>query len=228
MKNPDYKYKSYLYYIFMDDDIDIRNNFLPRSIKNKVFNKQVSSIIQQQISPWRKYENFLFQYRPAIGTVENHSRMAQLKFLSTTKLKPYYSSINFDAQVNGFHKDSIRILLPYNETLDKRSWWISQQLLTCKALFRFHAQVIMFLPLLAINSDHRTYPRGLLPLKEACWKEYNLAPTYLKKYNLLQRLMNCNKYSDLPIFLNYVAPPRTPIKQYMRIVSEEGSNTNFS
>ena len=214
MQHHQYRFKSYLYYIFMDDDIVLENNFIPPYIINKTFTNEAHKIIKQNISPWRKFEHFLTSYKPAIGTVENEGRMKLMISLKTKEVNAYYGTINFDAQINAYHKDVISNLLPYNTTYDTKSWWISQELITCKTFFRYHGHVVIFLPLLARNRKHDEYPRGIIPIKDACATEYHLAPNAFKLFNISKRLLECRTYSETPNFLKYVAPPKTPIREY--------------
>lgn len=66
----------------------------------------------------------------------------------------------FDAAFNSFHRDAVRVLLPYQADLDGITWWSSQALLWFKV--RCFAPLYAVAPLYVFyfNPEHSDYPRN--------------------------------------------------------------------
>ena len=198
----------------MDEDIRLINNEI---LKNHgiTLNKEGINITKSKQSPWRKFEHFLLDYRPAIADVDNINHYNKLMpYLSLKKDRPpYLSSFLFDAMFNAFHKDVLDVLLPYDADLDLESWWSAQQYMQCKVFFRYHAQVIIFLPVIGVNTQHSKYPRGLVEPRKVCAKELKLAPKHIRTSNITTTLLAHSIIGKIHA-LNYIAPARTPMEPY--------------
>ena len=149
--------KQYIYYIFMDDDIELRYN-------NKIPFKR-----DEAMSPLRAFEKFLLNYEPVVGVVNflNHVNyrfimIKRHKLCKETRilLPVYVSMTNFDALFNAFHYEAIDSILPYNTKYDKLSWWHSQRYIITKVEILFRGQAVMFTPVYYTNKLHRPYPRN--------------------------------------------------------------------
>ncbi|XP_013397893.1 uncharacterized protein LOC106164500 [Lingula anatina] len=101
----------YLYYIFMDDDIvlSLRNdgnvNWKPwKQMKNNTF---------------ERFEDFLLDFRPAVGYVRFQDNWRQ----PTDASRSTDLHHDFDECFNAFHKDTLSFLLPYDTHFDYDSWY---------------------------------------------------------------------------------------------------------
>ena len=92
------------YYIFLDDDV-------PSMLK--VINGPHGD-------PWKVFEKFLSEWRPAVGYVAHYA------FQKSTPGSVTSGTGNVDANLNAFHSSTVGILIPYVESLDKYSWYLSQ------------------------------------------------------------------------------------------------------
>ncbi|XP_013412940.1 uncharacterized protein LOC106175462 [Lingula anatina] len=112
----------YLYYIFMDDDLEL-------SVKSdgqvnwKPWPKMASD-------PFQRFEEFLMYYQPAVGHVRYRDMGRQL----VNKKQPVNLNWDFDECLNAFHKDTLSFLIPYDLHLDYESWfngaWMTRQLIS--------------------------------------------------------------------------------------------------
>ena len=128
-------------------------------------------------------------------------------------LSPYVSCFYFDAMFNSFHKDVIHKLLPYDESFDSESWWISQQVMQCKVYVRYYSQMIMFLPILAVNDQHSSYPQNLRHSGKTCINELDAAPASVRASPRAQIVLNAHSQFSFPH--TNPSPPRTPINEYV-------------
>ena len=132
----------YLYYIMMDDDIQLR---WPKSE-----------------NPWRAFESFLTRVQPAVAGLyicsqslshleKQHSGKKCLRGLD------YFPTVWYDAAVTAFHYEAIEHLLPYWDHLEKISIWYSQVYLIVLGEVVFRGQVVMYKQMCAYNSKPRPY-----------------------------------------------------------------------
>ena len=143
--------EKYLYYIMMDDDIDVRwmEKFRPTfSTKN----------------PWRSYEAFLRKVRPPIAALEinggNLHRMDSIHQKKDCPIHPEYNpAVYITPTVVAFHYQAVEHVLPYWSKLDNASWWFSSLNSYMWYDFCFHGQVVVHRQLMAFNPKHRPYPR---------------------------------------------------------------------
>lgn len=145
---------SYHYYIFLDDDVDIRfNSLTPQEMKI--------------VSPLRAFEAWLLDYEPAVGVADQPGPQSAISILRKRRMKCGINETSmviptmwFDAYFNAFHYKAIKQILPYPTQYDKESWWASQLHVMCSVELKFRGQALMFVPLTVINQQHRDYPRG--------------------------------------------------------------------
>ena len=143
--------EKYLYYIMMDDDIDVRwiEKLRPTfGTKN----------------PWRSYEAFLRKVRPAIAALEinnvNLHRIDRIHQKNDCPIHPEYNpSVYFNAAVVAYHYQTVEHVLPYWSKLDNVTWWFSGLYNYMWCDFCFHGQVVVHRQLMAFNPKHRPYPR---------------------------------------------------------------------
>jgi len=133
--------KDYDYYIFMDDDIALRTTNSRDNGKN----------------PWRLFEKYLLRYKPAVGFPHNFGQRLLKKEVDT----PYC----FDACINAIEKGALKVLLPYCDLDDKKSWHYSQVYFFYLACMLYPGQVMQFNSLATKNSFSRAYPRHNEPVE---------------------------------------------------------------
>ena len=148
------KTPGYNYYIFLDDDIELRfNSFTPQEMK--------------KLGPFRAFEEWLLDYQPAVGIVDQLGSFGAIKILEKRRLKcgihetsMVIPTAYFDALFNAFHRDAIEHILPYPTKYDKESWWASQLHVMCSVELKFRGQAMMFVPVAVNNPQHHTYPKA--------------------------------------------------------------------
>lgn len=152
----------YLYYIFMDDDIDLQMN----SGRN--------------INPWRLFENFLVRVEPAVAAVDDSFnpclpaiyRARKRLNCSISSNIEYIPAVRYDAAFNAFHYEALPHLLPYAAKYDNMSWWAAQAYVVINAEIKFRGQVVLHTWIRGYNPVHRPYPqrkltdKDLLPILE--------------------------------------------------------------
>lgn len=156
--------KSYLYYIFMDDDLTF--HFTNSASKERYRNLGIRW-------PLQAFEDFLLEHEPAIGMPLFCSKCFRLNsitgkpetrccdLMKDLKPLPEYLpvTIHFDAAFNAFHRNAVDLILPYRLELEHWSWWESQKFVILAADFMFRGQVLRFSPVTVLNSLHREYPK---------------------------------------------------------------------
>ena len=143
----------YYYYIFLDDDVDLRfNSLTPQEMKI--------------VSPFRAFEAWLLDYEPAVGVADQPGPQSAISILRKRRMKCGINETSmvvptmwFDAYFNAFHYKAIKQILPYPTKYDKETWWASQLHVTCSVELKFRGQALMFVPVTVINQQHRDYPR---------------------------------------------------------------------
>ena len=167
------------------------------------------------------FEEFLLFYQPVIGIVEraiHYEYILKVRPKNSKIPSALFTGMLFDPMCNGFHYKAIDNLLPYDESFDKVSWHRSLQILQCKVIFKYHAQVVTFTDLLAINKQHSKYPIGMTPLVNVCPKEMKQAPQYMKDSQLAKLIMGRENYDVA--FFSYIAPANHSIKPYGYFVND--------
>ena len=139
--------KTYLYYVFMDDDITLED---PRRLP---------------IGPWRRFENSLRSYEPAIAAIDPYLvpfiRNFHVDNQCSGETAEFIGTVWFDAILNAFHYKSIRHILPYDPAFDEQTWWASQMSVIIRSEILFRGQAVLHSNLLSENGQHRPYPRDL-------------------------------------------------------------------
>ena len=143
--------EKYLYYIMMDDDIDVRwmEKLRPTfSTKN----------------PWRSYEAFLRKVRPPIAALEINDwflhRMDRIHQKKDCPIHPEYNpAVYIDPAIVAYHYQAVDHVLPYWSKLDNVTWWFSNVYNNMWNDICFHGQVVVHRQLMAFNPKHRPYPR---------------------------------------------------------------------
>ena len=203
--------KDYEYYIFSDGDIKLLES---RFKYQKGVTKKFEHIRDSGKNNFLKFENFLLDYGPAIGSVENqflHSHhFAAYQFPIDDRL--YF--LNFDAQFNGFHHSVLDDLLPYDNRDQRYSVWNSQVIMQCNSFLRYHGHAISFMPIYATNYAHSEYPRGRPPgYGTLCKEEIDKAPLKFRDSPLIKKVMIHTIYS-LKNSFKYMAKPKADIVKY--------------
>ena len=200
----------------MDCDVMLKKSEKIRNYGLRL-NAELESLLRKIVNPWRHFEEFLVDYRPALGDVEHYwhfdTFVGHLKKRKQNIIAPYYSGIYFDGMFNAFHRDVINDLLPYDERFDSRSWWCSQQIMQCRTFVRYHGHVVIPVSLTADNFEHSSYVQGLLSQREVCEKEMNSAPLHIRNSSSVQEILEVKFVNQIPP-LTYIAPKRTKIEKY--------------
>ena len=144
----------YMYYIFMDDDIRI--SFTETSFEQHYLRLGIRW-------PLRAFEDFLLKHEPAIGVTMYCWGMScdLMKSFKLLQPLPEYLpvTIAFDAAFNAFHRNAVDFMLPYRLDYERQSWWQSQKFVILAADLVFRGQILRFTPVVALNKEHREYPR---------------------------------------------------------------------
>ena len=147
---------TYLYYIFIDDDIVL----VAKRNKN--------------INPWRKFEDSLERIEPAVGVLAWGSmkkcrhcldtvyQARQKQGCSLNETTEFIPVVAFDAAFNAFHHQSVEYILPYSNRYDVSNWWYSQVYFNIKCEIMFQGQVVVHTIVNAVNTKHRPYPQKLI------------------------------------------------------------------
>ena len=101
----------YLYYIFMDSDVILRT----RKDKRLLYRDDLPE------NPYERFEQFLIDWEPAVGTVAYWWTL-----YDPTKFSIHH---NNDAVFSAHHRETLSFGLPYVEDLDCRSWYYSQHIM---------------------------------------------------------------------------------------------------
>jgi len=134
----------YLYYIFFDGDVRM-------GPVNPWWNTTVSG--------WRKFEEFLLNYEPAIGLPDfryTYPKDFNPGYTVKTEVCPMY---HYDAIVNAFHREAAEVVLPYDESWDHISWWYTQLALIYKSYVLFRKNNMEHYFTVMWNTEHNPYPQ---------------------------------------------------------------------
>ena len=136
--------KKYLYYIFMDDDVQFTT--------------------QLEVNPWRAFEEFLLNIEPAVGVVDDTKRLEVAykarKELGCDEGDPdFINAPQFDSAFNAFHYRAVDHILPYTTAFDRVSWWFSGWYAKIRCDIMFPGQTVMMTKILRSNLQHRNYPQ---------------------------------------------------------------------
>ncbi len=194
--------ETYLYYIFMDDDI----------VLVKAENK----------NPWREFEEFLKRVEPAVAALEldvnkclppvYRARLA----CGLNETTEYLPIVRFDPAFNAFHYQAVTYLLPYITKYDPVTIWASGFYGRVKAELMFRGQVVMHNVLRATNPLHRDYPRKRYDAAPIVNEIEAQLPEKYQKSQLLQEWKRDGlRHQQLSSTLCLPPPPpHMPIKPY--------------
>ena len=139
----------YLYYIFMDDDIELQ--YHDEHAKQSTGN------------PWREFEQFLKRLEPAVAAlnIKGDSFVKGLARKCSIQYKTeYLHTVWFDAIFNAFHYQAVEYILPYNSKFENESWCYSQIYAIIWSELLFRGQVLMYTDVAILNQLHRrSHPR---------------------------------------------------------------------
>ena len=142
----------YLYYIMIDDDVDVW--WMDKS-RSTFGNK----------NPWRSYEAFLRKVKPPIAALDLYNygmqeRIEKIHKKLACPIHPEYNpAVYHDGAMVAYHYQAIEHVLPYWDKLDKVSWWYSGLYSIIWNDICFHGQLVVHRHLSANNPKHRPYPR---------------------------------------------------------------------
>ena len=105
----------YLFYIMIDDDIDI------------LWIEELRSTFSTQLqNPWRSYEAFLRKIRPPIAALKiNDMFFYNIMIYSKNCSIHPDPSVYMDPAVTAYHYQAVEQSMPYWTKLNKVTWWYS-------------------------------------------------------------------------------------------------------
>ncbi|MFZ7125078.1 MAG: hypothetical protein ACOWWM_02850 [Desulfobacterales bacterium] len=130
----------YLYYIFLDEDCDIREDIETAERLG----------VSLQGNPFRSFERFLLEWEPAIG----YTRYDWQHFEEGRAVNLGH---NFDALFNAYHREAVPFLLPYYTGFDAESWLYSQHLINHLATLVYHPHRIQYNLVRTVNRRRKGY-----------------------------------------------------------------------
>ena len=138
--------EKYIYYIFTDDDV------------------KLSPVDISTMSPFRKYEESLKIYQPAVVVIlDNSNRNYFPKQIFPERLDceltVYIQIYRIDGLFIAYHYQAIDYILPYIPKYDSVSWWYSQEYTNVRMNIRFNGQVVTDPRFRAPNPKHRDYQK---------------------------------------------------------------------
>ncbi len=186
VKNP-----SYLYYIFLDDDVE--------------FSK----------GSWRDFEDELLKYNPAIAVpyLAEYGSGDAFNDLRLDSQTCYY----FDAMYNAFHRDVVMdgLILPYYGNFDQKSWWYSQWIVIHLANLFFPNHILQINTVWINNLKHEDYPKNndFKPISKWFNKEV-LTPRTSIFQNLFKRVAFNIRWKPLRWLIWKPRPPFPKLNSY--------------
>ena len=203
------KEKEFLYYIFMDDDIDLE-------MKTK-----------DTTNPWRAFEKSLLLYEPAVAAppwpeggcsnwclsaLYSHRRRLGCP-LKADEITDFIPTVHYDAAFEALHRRAVSHLLPHLTQYDEVSWWFAHRSVEMKSEIMFQGSVVAHTFVTSVNRKHRPYPKvaptgkDLLPILEVIESQL---PKDLKNSSVLQgwRERQYEQYSQSPTLC---FPPLKPL-----------------
>ena len=175
--------KESLYLIFLDGDA---SRF---ELKKKIGPCRTPPMANETANDY--FERLLFTERPAMASVNGKGRCGPKKFDGCTA--------DVDAFVAAFHAVVAPILLPYDTTYDKKTWWGSQEILINMAIVLYPTSSVLYRNIeVTCCQKHAKYPRGILHEKglrraEALLRE-RLNINERMNVTLIQRRKDFGKY----------------------------------
>jgi hypothetical protein len=155
----------YLYYIFLDADVIVRT----RTDKRLLYRNDLP------LDPYDRFEAFLTDWEPAVGTVAYWWTL-----YDPTKLSIHH---NNDAVFSAHHRETLSFGLPYVSNLDCHSWYYSQHIMNSINAMLYNTRRVQFNGMEARNEEHvALYKREMMWLRPRCFAYTSVLPTsYLRK-----------------------------------------------
>ncbi len=130
----------YLYYIFLDGDCIVKEDAeLAKSLNIALCG-----------NPFRTFEKYLLEWRPAVG----YTRYSWQHAEPGAEVNLGY---NFDALFNAFHCDTVSFLLPYYTGFDCESWLYSQHIINHLTALLYNSHRIQFNVITTRNINRKSY-----------------------------------------------------------------------
>jgi hypothetical protein len=121
-------------------------------------------VLQQDGSCWRSYLRMLYRCNMPLVSVAFTHQIESLFKSSPAKgaeNEEFMLVDGFDAILNAFHRESLKIFLPYSSLSDSFSWWISQSVVNLIARICMPVSTMVPREISVINPQHSSgYPRG--------------------------------------------------------------------
>ena len=215
---------SYLYYIFLDGDIELG------------YNEKIASETMMSVSPMRSFEKFLIEREPGIGITDypiHHSAVytvqkmqqncnldANTNVLNRTSTESLYlTSVHFDALFNAFHRDIIDQILPYTLDYDNSNWHTSQRYLISLIELKFRGQVVLFTPVTINNTEHLAYPaKSLLVFEDWVKLVKQIVSAMPERYqddeSVKQHMESPIEYTENSKTMCFTRPIQDPFRMY--------------
>jgi len=145
--------KEYLYFIFLDDDANLVCNctLTPGKITDE---RPTECIEQDPRACWDQYEDFLYEWEPAVGVpfiwfgtdrwVEN---------------SPVTGCYFHDPMFEGMHREIVEFLLPYMTRYDDIAWMGGTLVHIHKSSIFFKNHKLQLNYVQVMNPVHRSYPK---------------------------------------------------------------------
>uniref|UniRef100_A0A7C4VS56 DUF7796 domain-containing protein n=1 Tax=Desulfatirhabdium butyrativorans TaxID=340467 RepID=A0A7C4VS56_9BACT len=144
----------YLYYIFLDEDVQIKED------------TELAARLHVPLTgnPFRTFEAWLLDWEPAVGYTRYSWQYTEADSLVNL-------GHNFDALMNAFHREALPLLLPYETGFDAESWLYSQLIVAHLCTLFYPEHRLQCNLVLTKNKTRRTYVQ-----KKRCW---HIPTTYL-------------------------------------------------
>ena len=143
-----YRGEDILYFVFFDGDVS------PISFRSITPKTNLRTPIRTNESAIDYFERLLRTETPAVATVHSGTR----EFCAPEKYNA--CSTDTDAVISAIHTDAATLLLPYEHSHDRTSWWYSQAVFIEICEIAFPQSVVNYNSLQIINQEHSAYPRN--------------------------------------------------------------------
>ena len=144
-----YRGEDILYFVFFDGDVS------PISFRSITPKTNLRTPIRTNESAIDYFERLLRTETPAVATVH---MLGRWEFCAPEKYNA--CSTDTDAVISAIHTDAATLLLPYEHSHDRTSWWYSQAVFIEICEIAFPQSVVNYNSLQIINQEHSAYPRN--------------------------------------------------------------------
>ena len=203
------KEKKFLYYIFVDDDVDLEMR------------------TKDTTNPWRAFEKSLLLYEPAVAAPPQPERGCSSWCLSALysyrkrlgcplkadEITDFIPTVHYDAAYVALHRRAVSHVMPHLTQYDEISWWFAHRNVEMKSEIMFQGSTVGHTFVTAANGQHRSYRRvrptgkDLLDILDIIESQL---PKDLKNSSVLQgwRERQYEQYSQSPTLC---FPPLKPL-----------------